>query len=509
MGGMNTAYADERYGVRTDSPAEALARLLNADLTKPIAFGALAIIFALSRAPFLNISYGTDPDAWRIALTGHWLWDHHEYYPSRLPGYPIPEFANALVIKGGYLATNTLTVLVSLLGLWYFAKVVNRLALPNRALLVVAFAFTPLLWINSMTTMDYMYALTFLLGSYYFLLGRNAFMAGVFMGLAIGSRMTSALFLPPMLLYLVRDGQRGELRNYVVMMLAVSLAAWGIVYWEYGLSLFNVYGADVGYLSVARLLAKDTLGLLGSAAVLVAILVSLPRLASLPRDAIHDKHVTTWLLAIAVTLISFFQLPHEAAYVLPLYPFGIFLLGRYLHRWVLLGAVSVVIFAGWVDLTTPGEEIGLSELKELHIGKGLLLSNRDTMLAQNSFVEDLGALEIPEFTVVSTGFVYPQFAVTNRDRYEVGILEVDRSSISQLSDSGKTEDKARNVIYVWLLDYDQFQDFSQRGYKFMYTLDAGRSTNSLFGYRPGLYGAQPIDLGRGPSGGSGAARTDR
>jgi hypothetical protein len=506
---MSATFADERFGVRTDTPAEALGRALNADLTRPLAFALLAIVFAISRAPFLNISYGTDPDAWRIALTGHWLWDHGEYYPSRLPGYPIPEFASALVIKGGYLATNTLTALVSLLGVWYFAKIVNRLALPNRALLVVAFAFTPLLWINSMTTMDYMYAVTFLLGSYYFTLNRNAFLAGIFMGLAIGSRMTSVLFLLPMVLYMVRDGQRHELRNYIVMMLAVSLAAWAIVYWTYGLSMFNAYGAEVWYLNVLRLLAKDTLGLLGSMAILVAVALSLPRLKSLPHDALHDKHVTTWLLIIAITFVTFFQLPHEAAYLLPVYPFGLMLLARYLHRWVLLGAVSVVLLAGWVDLTTPGEDISIGDVTELRVGKGLLLSNRDTMLAQNSFVEDLGALEIPEFTVVSTGFVYPQFAVTNRDRFEVGIIELDRSSISQLSDSGQTKDPTRAVLYVWLLDWDRFQDFGRQGYKFMYTLDAGRSTNALYGYRPGLYGAQPIDLGRGPTGGSGAARTDR
>lgn len=148
----------------------ALSRILNFDLTQPLAFAALAIVYVASRAPFINIGYGTDPDAWRVALSGYWLWDHGEFYPSRLPGYPVPEFASAAVIKGGWLATNSMTLLVSLLGLWFFARIVARLELPNRALLVAGFAFTPLLWINSMTTMDYMYALTFVLGAYLFLL---------------------------------------------------------------------------------------------------------------------------------------------------------------------------------------------------------------------------------------------------------------------------------------------------------------------------------------------------
>ena len=69
---------------------------------------------------------------WRVALTGYWLWDHHEYYPSRLPGYPVPEFASAAVIKaGGALATNSLTLLISLVGLWFFADQTLGLAMPD------------------------------------------------------------------------------------------------------------------------------------------------------------------------------------------------------------------------------------------------------------------------------------------------------------------------------------------------------------------------------------------
>ena len=47
------------------------------------------------------------------------------------------------------------------------------------------------------------------------------------------------------------------------------------------------------------------------------------------------------------------------------------------------------------------------------------------------------------------------------------------------------------------------------------SVDAGRSTASLYEFRPGLYNdlaknnVRIIDLGRGPSGSSGAARTDR
>jgi len=503
-----TALADDRAAPGNTHRAT-LDRILNYDLAQPLAFVALGLTYIASRAPFLNLGYGTDPDAWRMALGGYWLWDHASYYPSRLPGYPVPELAYAAVIPGGWLATNLLTVVVSLAGVWFFARIVSRLQLPNRAVLVVAFAFTPLLWINSMTTMDYMWALTFLLGAYYCLLTRANFAAAALMGLAAASRSTTLLMVIPCVVYLWRDGQRSELRPFLSGVLAVTVLAYAPVAWRYGPQFLNFYDAKVGYLQVLRLLGKDTLGLIGSIAVIGAVILSLPRLAKLPSDVVRDKDVMFWVLAILITVVSFARLPHEAAYLLPLYPFGFFLMARYFQRWVLLGAVSAVLLAGFLDLTSPGDEIDSEAFTNAQLGAGLILSNRSTQLAQRDFAEDLERLEAPERTVVMTGFIYPQFAVLNRDRLEVGILEKDKSSISQLSDKGQAIDTTRQVTYVWLLDYDDFKRFQDEGYRFMYTLDAARSTAGLYGYRPGLFGAEFIDLGRAPSGGSGGARTDR
>ena len=507
---MTATYApDPAADSHSRTHETALERALHLDFAQPLAFVTLALAVIVSRIPFINIGYGTDPDAWRVALTGYWLWDHGEYYPSRLPGYPVPELGSALVIKGGHLATNSLTLAVSLLGLWFFAAIARRIDLPNRGIAVIAFAFTPLLWINSMTTMDYMWALAFILGAYYFLLERNALAAGLMLGLAIGSRSTSALMFVPFAYYLLRDGRREDLRLFAVCAIGVAVVAWSPIYWEYGPRFLNFYDSKVGYLSVLRLLGKDCLGLLGAIAVIAATVVSLPRLARLPADLMRDKNVGVWVLAIAVTALAFARLPHEAAYLIPLYPFGFFLMAKYFHRWVFGAAVAVIILAGFVDLTSPGDEINSEAFTNAHLGRGLVLSNADTMRSQIDFTRELEAADIQNNTVISTGFVYPQLAVLFRNKYKIGILEKDKGSISQLSDKGKLEDPARHRLFVWLLDWDDYDRLRKQGYSFAYTQDAGRSTASLYDYRPALFGAKLIDLGRGPSGGAGAARTDR
>lgn len=509
---MTTTVAHSPNAASRPQPAattDAPSRLLNLDFSQPIAFAALAALYLASRAPFIWTGYGTDPDAWRVALTGFWLWDHQEFYPSRLPGYPVHEFGSALVVQGGWVATNSLTVVISLLGLWFFAQIASRLELPNKAVVVIAYAFTPLIWINSMTTMDYMWSLSFVLGAYYFLIKEEPGWAGLFMGLAAGSRLPSLAMLVPFVILLWRDDRRDEIRDFVTWSIFVPVVAYSPIAWKYGFYFLTFHDSDVGYLNVLRLLGKDTLGLFGSLAVIAAIIVSLPRLARLPGDFIRDKHVMVWVLAIGIGLFAFFRLPHEAAYLLPVYPFGFFVLAKYLQRWVLAGMVAVIIAAGFVDLTSPGEEITTEAFTNATLGNGLILSNQETQELQRDFVADLWAEEVPNRSVVSLGFIYPQFAVRHRDELQIGILERDRSSISQLSDQGKALDADRDVTYVWLLQWEPFEEFRSQGYSMFHTLDAGRSTAGLYDYRPALLGSTAIDLGRGPSGGSGAGRTDR
>src|SRR5947209_9856621 len=83
------------------------------DITRPLPFALLSLAFIAVRIPFLFYGYGTDPDSWRVALTGRYLLAHAQYLPSRLPGYPLQEFLVAPLTPLGSVATNFETVLRS------------------------------------------------------------------------------------------------------------------------------------------------------------------------------------------------------------------------------------------------------------------------------------------------------------------------------------------------------------------------------------------------------------
>jgi hypothetical protein len=196
--------------------------------------------------------------------------------------------------------------------------------------------------------------------------------------------------------------------------------------------------------------------------------------------------------------------------MIPVFPFGLLFLGKYLTRMVLSGVVAAIIFAGLVDITTPSDDISPTAFSGATVGKGLLLSNAETMDNQQAFVKDIMRARVPDHSVVIAGFIYPQLALRERDRLDLRILERDYDAISMLSDRGEAVDTARDIHYVWLLTYDAFMALRSQGYNFFIVPDAAGGTAALYDYRPTLFGATFLPLERtAPSAGKGTASTDR
>ena len=495
---------------KTLTGASLWERAVEFDFARPLAFSVLAVVYLVSRIPWLNLGYGTDPDAWRVALSAEHLLSDGEYLPSRLPGSPLHELATVPFVRAGWLWANLSTVFISIIGLYLFAKLVAELKLPSKGVATLAFAFTPLLWINSMTTMDYMWSITFILACYLLLMRRRFLLAGVCLGLAMGFRLTSMWATIPFLLWLWREKQLRAAVPFLGAVAMTSLIAYSPVLARYQLGMLNFYDAKVPFSGFIRLLGKETLGIAGALAVLVGLAVSLPRLTRLPRDLMSNSHVFLWMAFVVVYFVSFTRLPHEVAYLLPLFPFGFFLMARYFQRPVMVGVVAVIILAGFVDITSPGDEFNRAALTNAKIGQGLVLSNGDTMRNQREFTAELMSLDLPEHSVVLTGFIYPQLAMRYKNRLDPGILERDYDAISMLSDRGEAVDEARNIRYVWLLKYETFEELRAQGYRFYFVSDAAASNAAVFDFRPGYFGAEKVQMERETaSGGKGTAKTDR
>jgi hypothetical protein len=464
--------------------------LCETDFTETKPFAILAAFFFLVRLPWISYGYGTDPDAWRVAISARYLLDTGDYFPSRLPGNPLHEFVMTLLIPGGWWATNIATAIASLIGVWLFARIVRELGLPNRGLIVAGFAFTPLLIINSIATMDYMWTLTLILGCYYLVLRGHALPAGLLLGAAIGFRLQSAIVLLPMLYLLWRGHRTAEVAPFVLAAAGAAMLAFAPVLVVYGTKFWNYYDASIGVEDVVRLLGKEALGVAGAFGVLVGAALSWKRLRVLLPDLRVDAHVGVWVAVIVLYLASFSRLPHEIAYLIPIFPFGMLIIARYYTRAAMGVAVGAILLAGVVDITTPSDEINADAFSGATIGKGLVLSNAETMDDQrDDVVEYLENNDLPEHSLVLAGFLFPQLVVRSMDDTELGIVRRDYEAISMLSDRGVATDADRDIKFVWLLEYETFQSLRATGFKILQARDAGGSTAALYDYRPALFGS--------------------
>ena len=490
--------------------AGVFTRALSTDFSERLPFATLGFVYLLLRMPYLGYGHGTDPDAWRVALTAHHLIETGKYFPSRLPGNPLHELVMTPVIAGGWVATNFATALASLAGIYIFARIVANHRLPHAGLLTVGFAFTPLLYINSIATMDYMWTLTAILGAYYCALRGWPVWAGICLGLAIGFRLPSFVFWLPLAYLLWRQGSARDVLASSLATGGTTALAFSPVLAVYGIDFLNFYDASVSYQDVIRLLGKEALGVIGGLGVLCGLIASLPKLRRLPQDILREPQVAVWVGTVVIFFVAFLRLPHEIAYVIPVFPFGFLLMGRYFARPALIGAIAAILIAGFVDLTTPGDALNLSSFRSASFGRGLILSNADTMSAQRDFVDEVLAAAVPDHSVVMSGFVFPQLAIREQKRLELRILERDYGAISMLSDRGEAVDRDHDVRYVWLLTYDAFMALRSQGYSFFIVPDAAGGTAALYDYRPALFGATFLQLEReAPSAGKGTASTDR
>src|SRR5690606_29302162 len=58
-------------------------QLQGTDFTRTRPFVWLAVAFFAVRLPFVGYGHGTDPDAWRVAMTARYLLETGDYFPSR------------------------------------------------------------------------------------------------------------------------------------------------------------------------------------------------------------------------------------------------------------------------------------------------------------------------------------------------------------------------------------------------------------------------------------------
>jgi len=415
----------------------------------------LSLAFLITRIPLLNLGYGKDPDAWRVAVSALYLKNYHIYQTSRFPGYPLSEFVNSIVIQYGWVVTNSITMMLSLASVITFGKILDIIEIEKRGLLTVTYAFMPILWINSTNTMDYMWGLTLLIISWYFSLKKNYLLSSILMGLAISSRINLILFLLPFT-YLVWKETR-NIRKVIYFNLGASIIPiimFSPLWIKYGLGLITYVQENftlISYIEQVGYYIYSGFGLLPIIIFLMGLLISAKKLIMQILNG--NEEIIFLLLTIVPTLILYLKAPYATEYLIPVLPFGLILVGklyssRLFSLLCILLLLNSVVNVGFISI----DDNGKPEFKI--IDEGDIKKDIDERIHRMQYSEQIRSSKINHSVVVAYYYL-PNIQYLNlnsgKNYTKKGYLDIDN-----------------DVEYIYSLNREEFEEFKKEGYTIYY-----------------------------------------
>ncbi|UCD05429.1 MAG: hypothetical protein JSV98_10015 [candidate division WOR-3 bacterium] len=436
----------------------------------------LSFMFILVRFPMLFLGFGLDPDAWRIANSAYDLRYHFEYHASRFPGYPLPEITNSLLINFGWVATNGLTMMLSLISVLAFAYLLKENKTDKKGLLTLTYAFTPLLWINSTNSMDYMWGLSLLIFTWFFLARQRFIAGGVMMGLAMSARPQCMIFLIPFVFLLVKNGVRKEhITQFVIASLILPIIFFLPVYLTYGFGFIHRYPPRTTPLQIGYGAIKY-FGLPALVTLILIIVTSPKNLWSMIRKPAHDD--TFILLSLAAAFLSFAAAPYHFEYLIPLVPFGYIFIARMNRKSLLIPFCFLVLLHG-----------SLSFLSIKHTGKGRVGFRAadhgavvENIMARRQQIADARKITTSDVKIHSVILSGPWLPV-------IAYLDNDISSVEgtkKLYDSNRQEQGVwnfkRDIWYRYLIDPHELSQLCADDFTVYYVSGVREYTLEVYGY---------------------------
>ncbi|WP_394700769.1 hypothetical protein [uncultured Methanobacterium sp.] len=427
--------------------------LIELDYTKYPYIIIFIIIFLISRIPFLNLGFGNDPDAWRIANSAFDLNHYLIYHTSRFPGYPLPEYVNSLVINYGWLATNSLTMILTLISVLVFAKILKELEVENKGLIVITFAFLPIVWINSVNTMDYMWAVTFIIISWYFVIKKQHLIAGLMMGLAIASRPTSFLLLIPFIYLILSENEIKEGLYFLFASLIVGIAMFSPLLFQFGLGFISFYPTVIDLNTVLN----GFISFFGLFAVLILILL----LIKSPKKAYYgiktDNNMKFASFVIFLIIVLFIGCPYDTAYLLPAIPFALYFLSKIGSKRLFNILCIFLILNSFISVSLTFET---SEI----VGKGIVFSDAEDRILLTTTMEKIIPLELNN-SIIITGEYYPILLYLTKTSQKNPQIYMESESKQINAPYG---DHEKNIHYVYITSAEDLIKWQNKGYKVYY-----------------------------------------
>ncbi len=445
---------------------ENIDNLLDIDWKKSPYIYILSLVFILSRLPLLNLGFGTEGDAWAVANSAFDLRYSHIYHTSRFPGYPVPEYFNSLIIDHGWLATNGLTMLLSLTSVLFFANILKNLNIANKGLLVVTYAFLPILWINSTNTMDYMWALTFIIIAWFCIIEKKFAVSGVIMGLAVGSRITSAILIIPFIyLIWIENKKIKNIIYFVLFMGIISFLLFLPLFIKYGLTFITYYSPNFTLKETIIYAGYNFIEFIGWLPAIFGLLIFPLSLKILLKKIIEkDKYTLFLISAIVLICILYIKAPYEPGYLIPMIPFGLLLLNKILKKKLIVIFCILLLLNSFISFNIIEKNKVLNIEFNGAICDGMIKNDIDARTEQMSFTQKLLNANI-KHSVIIIGWYLPIVSYFNKKVKSTNNLNFEN-----------------DILYKELMPLDKLQDFQNKDYSCYYINEMDNYTKRIYNF---------------------------
>jgi len=381
-------------------------------------FAVVTIGVYLTRLPVVKFGPGRDPDAWRLLDAGISIAETGRYTMSRPPGFPVPEFIYSLYTVNPMPLLHT-AALVGAAGVAFFALTARALGCKDYLLAAVAVALTPVVLVNGASVMDYTWAFAFTMAAFYLPVTRRPLVAGILLGLAAGSRITSAAMLIPFTVLLLFDRRPIDAR--AIRQSAKLWISCGVVAVLCYLPVVFTYGRDAlrfvddprTMQQILQKVGMEFWGSLGLVAVTIALganivfwFVKTPPKTSIP-ESTPEYHTWSWVSVLVIYAAAFLRLPHEPGYLILTVPFVVLLFARYAFRPVFIVFCALLVLSPAVHVTRSG--IGVGPARINRGARGFYLEESELIMT--------AAEQTRTKSVVVAGWLAPQLRVMWYYRY--------------------------------------------------------------------------------------------
>lgn len=310
-------------------------------------------IACLPRLIFLPEGFGLDGDAWRVALAADSMRDSGQYQVSRNPGYPFQEVVMSVIGTKSMILANLMTLMTFIGSGIFFSQITSKLDHRKSAFSLAFFCFVPVIVINSINLMDYMWALCFLLGAFYFAHEKKIILAGIFLGVSVGCRMTGVIYGLPILGMIWFSSDQNKVKNSVLFFVSsfiFALVVWTPVLINYGFDFLSHYRSNWSLMKFVFKSSVEVFGVIGSLSILLLFVFHAFRFKKIKEQFLElesDQRILVFGLGgvILLNVLLFVYLPDEGAYLIPAVACFCILLTPFFSEKILGAGVVVMIIS--------------------------------------------------------------------------------------------------------------------------------------------------------------------